>query len=112
LCLSAGCWTSIAGSIIGWKELGDSKDALSTGGLGITAKLSKHIGLLFEVDTTMNHDGDDPDLDDFALINSGLRFSGRNMGVDIAMLKPTPTHYFVLGLPWISFTYRTDPLGL
>ncbi|MGC4064449.1 MAG: hypothetical protein QM784_07360 [Polyangiaceae bacterium] len=112
LCVTAGCWTSISGGIIGWKEVGGSEDSLWTGGIGLTSKLSKNIGILLEVDSATGRDNGDPDLADFALLNYGLRFSGRTMGVDIAMVKPMPTHEFVLGLPWISFTYRTDPLSL
>jgi hypothetical protein len=111
LCVSHRCWTSIVGSVIGWKDLSDSKKAFFTTGIGITAKLNKTIGLLLELDSTLRHDGQ-TDLDRFGLMNYGLRFSGKKVGVDIAMIRPFPAHKFVLGLPWIAFTYRTDALSL
>ena len=44
----------------------------------------------------------------------GVRFSGRNFGVDVTFLEPLASttgsfdNPFILGYPFLAFTYRTD----
>lgn len=46
------------------------------------------------------------------LMNYGIRLGGRNWGVDLTLIRPfsgdLSDSALVLGIPWVTFTYRTD----
>ncbi len=111
LCLTESCWTSVVGNLSGWIPLSHSGSTLFLGGLGLTSKVSQHVGLLFELTSGAIYD-DGLDFANGMLINYGVRFSGSAVGVDLTMLRPTgeDTGDIVMGIPFVSFTYRSDPL--
>lgn len=45
------------------------------------------------------------------ILDYGIRLSGRQFGFDLAFIRPigSGSGSFVMGVPMISFTYRTDP---
>ncbi len=113
LCVTRGCWTSVVGGLSAWVPLSQGTGSLYAGGIGVTSKLSKYVGLLFEVDSGAFYD-QELRFAEGALVNYGVRFAGSNIGVDLTMLKPAfsgANDDLVMGIPWISFTYRTDPLS-
>jgi hypothetical protein len=110
-CLTSSCWTSLVGGISGWVPHNEGEGTLFAGGVGLTTRLSKHVGFIFEFDSGGIYDNKF-EMAKGGLINYGVRFSGSNIGVDLAMLKPTfGDDDLVMGLPWISFTYRSDPIS-
>lgn len=112
LCLTEGCWTSLVGGVSGWIPLSHGTGSLYSAGLGLTAKISKHVGFLLEFDSGAAYDGE-LRFAEGGLVNYGVRFSGKNIGVDLSMIKPTfgGPDELVMGVPWLSFTYRSDPLS-
>jgi hypothetical protein len=112
VCVTAGCWTSVVGGLSGWVPLGQGDGTVYAGGIGLTSKLGKYVGLLLEVDSGAYYH-DKLNMAEGALVNYGLRFAGSSIGVDLTMLKPigAGTDDIVMGWPWIAFTYRTDPLN-
>ena len=50
----------------------------------------------------------------YIALDYGIRFSGENLGVDVTFLEPVAAttgsfdNPFILGYPFVAFTYRTD----
>jgi len=85
--------------------------------LGVTARVAGIFSLLAEANLiTAVGDLGSSSIDIFdagALIGYGVRLSSGNFGFDLTFVKPVGTggdDVTILGIPWLAFTYRSNPL--
>jgi hypothetical protein len=72
-------------------------------------RVNKHVKLLFEADTGYAAGGNVNAAADGILAWYGVRFTSKQIGVDLGFVRPVCEDCdigLVLGLPFVSFTYR------
>jgi hypothetical protein len=77
---------------------------------GIVGRIARHVRLIGEVDTGYSFGKIQGGADAF-LGWYGVRFTSRQIGVDLALVKPfcdgcDTGSTFPLGFPWVTFSYR------
>ena len=119
-CITENCYVAASASAMVWLSPDLERVVPMTFNVGVTARLVGVFSLLAEA----NFLGAFGDLsgarsvDVFergALFGYGARFSSANFGFDLTFVKPLISgdggdDFFVIGLPWLAFTYRTDAL--
>lgn len=111
-CLNVDCYSHVTGYLAAAfaKDSSDSAVPFIVGGSAVF-KVARRIRLVLEADSAFVLGEINENLDGF-LGWYGVRFTSRNIGVDLGFVKPI---YFgegesddplVLGLPFVSFTYR------
>ena len=106
VCLDETCESLVSASAT-WAMGNGSVSALIYGG-SLVAKLSEHAKLVLEVVTAAG--GADFEQAPGALLNYGVRFHSHNFAGDVGLVRPVGHNVgaFVLGLPFVSFSYRTS----
>ena len=85
------------------------------GAVGFIANVSPLVSLLAEPNVVGVAPGDGNSGGALFSIGYGVRLSGKNFGVDLTFVEPLAAtngnfnNPFVLGYPFVAFTYRTDP---
>ncbi len=110
-CLDGGCFSHIDASATAAfaYQSASSVPVIFSG--GIVARLARHIRLVAEADTAHLF-GDLSGQANGLLAWYGLRFTSRQIGVDLELVKPLcgdgdcDTDSFPLGFPFVTFTYR------
>ncbi len=116
-CITENCYVNASASAIVWLWEGLADAAPITGNIGIVARLVGVFSLLAEA----NFGGAIGSRGSFfgeggAVLGYGVRFSQRNFGFDLTLIKPvyadrSPSDDpFPIGVPWLAFTYRSDAL--
>jgi hypothetical protein len=111
-CLNDDCYSHVTGYLAAAfaKDSGDSAVPFIVGGSAVF-KVAKRLRLVLEADSAFVLGDINENVDGF-LGWYGVRFTSRNIGVDLGFVKPV--YYgdaesddpLVLGLPFVSFTYR------
>ena len=111
-CLAADCYSHVTGYLAAaFAEGSDDRAVPFVVGGSAVFKLARRIRLVLEADSAFVVGNINENLDGF-LGWYGLRFTSRNIGVDLGFVKPV---YFddgdtddplLLGVPFVSFTYR------
>ncbi len=115
-CLTENCYVNISASSLFWLSGDLDRVVPVTLNLGVTARVAGIFSLLAEANLiTAVGDLGSSSIDLFdagALIGYGVRFSSGNFGFDLTFLRPVGfgDDTFILGVPWLAFTYRSDPL--
>jgi hypothetical protein len=116
-CLDAACRSGLHASVTGLMPVtGDSttEDYVAIYSAGATVKVAKHIKLLGEVTGVSFRDHDDSFLEgDGALVSYGVRFFSHSVAGDIGFVRPLTGEEdtFLLGLPFVNFTFRSETGG-
>lgn len=116
-CLTENCYVNASLSALFWIGEDTSRVVPVTLNLGITARVAGIFSLLAEanfVAAVGDLAGSSVDVfESGALIGYGVRFSSGNFGFDLTFVKPViddVDDVTILGIPWIAFTYRSNPL--
>jgi hypothetical protein len=114
LCFELTCRSSLSldgGALI----TSGAKDVLPIyGALGAIVKVSSLVSLLPALLGALGTGSGNVDSGAFFFLDYGVRLSGKNFGVDLTVIKPlamttgTFNDPFILGYPYVVFTYRTD----
>jgi hypothetical protein len=128
LCLDHPCSSTLSGYVgVGFGSSGESTVPVLVAG-SVAVRLSRHVKLVGEVDTGYLAGNSFDSTDAGFLLWYGLRFTSRNIGVDLGLMEPiikeyttnsdgttsTTASYQVgfgdgvlpAGFPFVSFTYR------
>lgn len=112
LCFTSDCWSSLSFNLNAFvhDEIGEYLPVL--GAMGLIGRISELFAFLVEPSYAfVVGDSDVAGVDGF-LLTYGARLSGRHWGLDVAFLKPIGEDFdtgpFIMGIPWLSFTYRTE----
>lgn len=112
-CYTANCEGSVTLAVTGNMAVASQPSSnvprLVTGHVGVLQRVSELLSLVLEVDTGAAAAASDFELADAILLDYALRISGRNFGVDVGFIRPIGEDVdtgLLLGLPWVSFTYR------
>ncbi|HUJ59070.1 MAG TPA: hypothetical protein VLX92_11280 [Kofleriaceae bacterium] len=111
LCLDDGCYSHVDGAVVaGFAD--QSNTSVPVGFMaGIVAKVGRHIRLVAEADTAHMF-GDLSGQANGFLGWYGVRFTSRQIGVDLELVRPFCSDSscdmttFPLGVPFVTFTYR------
>lgn len=113
ICLDDDCASHVDGQITtGYANQSDSTLPLGFSG-GLVVRVARKVRLIFEADTGHAFGGDLSGQADGFLGWYGVRFTSRNIGVDLTLVKPIcggdscDSSAFPLGFPFVTFTYRT-----
>ncbi len=117
-CITENCYVAASASAMLWLSPDLARVVPVTLNVGLTARLVGVFSLLAEANflAAIGDLSGARSVDVFergALFGYGMRFSSANFGFDLTFVKPVISgsdDIFVLGLPWLSFTYRTDAL--
>lgn len=112
-CIDVDCYSTITGYVgAGFAHEDQSAVPIVASG-AVALRLAKHVKFLAEADTGYIA-GDINEAANGFLGWYGFRFTGREIGVDLGFVKPVCTDDdddcdggLVLGVPFISFTYRS-----
>lgn len=113
-CLDVDCYSHVTGYLAGaFAKESDSSAVPFIFGVSAVFKVARRIRLVFEADSAFVAGEINESIDGF-LGWYGVRFTSRNIGVDLGFVKPI--YYgdgadgddgpLVLGVPFVSFTYR------
>ncbi|HEY3801453.1 MAG TPA: hypothetical protein VGL61_02565 [Kofleriaceae bacterium] len=127
LCMDHPCNSTLSGYVgVGFGSSGESTVPLLVAG-SLAVRLGRHVKLVGEVDTGYLAGNGFDSADEGFLLWYGLRFTSRNIGVDLGLMEPivrefatssdgttTASSYqvgfgggvFPAGFPFVSFTYR------
>lgn len=110
LCLDDGCFSHVDASVVaGFAWQNQSSVPVGFAG-GIVGKVARKIRIVAEADSAHMF-GDISGQANGFLGWYGLRFTSRDIGVDLELVKPfcsdCSTKEFPLGFPWVTFTYRS-----
>jgi hypothetical protein len=111
LCLDTACHSHVSGFVGAGFALTEENNAVPiiVGG-ALAARLGKRVKFVAEVDTGLIAGGGINETADGFLLWYGLRFTSRNIGVDVGFMKPiigdSDDDSFPIGFPIVSFTYR------
>jgi hypothetical protein len=119
-CITENCYVAASASAMLWLSPDIDRVVPVTLNLGITARLVGVFSLLAEANfiAAFGDLSGARSVDLFgrgALLGYGARFSSGNFGFDLTFVKPliaddSSDDFFVIGVPWLAFTYRTDAL--
>ena len=109
LCLDDSCYSHVDGEVVaGFAYQSQSSVPVGFSG-GIVGRVSKRIRLIAEADTAHMF-GDISGQANGFLGWYGVRFTSRQIGVDLTLAKPVcsdcSSSSFPLGFPFVTFTYR------
>jgi hypothetical protein len=117
VCFEETCRSSVSFNAGGFVS-SESGDVLPVyGSAGFILHVSPLVSLLGEpaVATLIGRGTDRIDSDAIFFVDYGLRLAGKNFGVDLTFIAPVATasgssdnNPFILGYPFVAFTYRTD----
>ena len=111
-CLKPDCYSHVTGYLAAaFAKENESSAVPFVVGASAVFKVARRVRLVFEADSAFVAGEINENIDGF-LGWYGVRFTSRNIGVDLGFMKPV--YYgdgetddpFVLGLPFVSFTYR------
>jgi hypothetical protein len=110
LCIDTDCHSHVSGFLAaGFAYQEQSAIPFLFAG-SIAYRVGKHVKLIVEADSAFITGSIDAAADGF-LAFYGVRFTSRNIGVDLALARPFCADCddtgFVLGVPFVSFTYRS-----
>jgi hypothetical protein len=116
-CITENCYVAASASAMAWLTSEADRVVPITLNVGLSARIVGVFSLLAEAnflaaagDLTGARTADI--FEQGALLGYGMRFSSSNFGFDLTFVKPvladSGSDFFVLGLPWLAFTYRTD----
>ncbi len=108
LCLDDECHSHIGGFLAAGFAREDQSAVPFLVSASAVGRLSTHLKAVVEIDSAFIA-GDINDTSDGFLLWYGVRFTSRQIGVDLGFLKPfvgDGDDPLILGLPFISFTYR------
>jgi hypothetical protein len=126
LCLDHPCSSTLSGYVgVGFGSSGESTVPVLVAG-SIALRLSRHVKLVGEIDTGYLAGNSFDSANAGFLLWYGLRFTSRNIGVDLGLMEPILNEYttnsdgstsssyqvgfgdgvFPAGFPFVSFTYR------
>ena len=110
-CLDSDCYNHVSGSAIaGFARQGNSSVPVAFSA-GIVAKISNHVRFVAEADTAHLF-GDLSGQTNGILAWYGLRFTSKQIGVDLELVRPfcggddCKMDTFPLGVPFVAFSYR------
>lgn len=107
-CLARDCYSHVTGYVAAAfaKDSDNSAVPFIVGGAGVF-KVARRVRLVFEADSAFVLGEINENIDGF-LGWYGVRFTSRNIGVDLGFTRPVGVGDtgFVLGVPFVSFTYR------
>jgi hypothetical protein len=110
-CFDADCYSHVsAAAIAGLATHGNSAVPVAFTG-GLVARIASKVRLIVEADTAHMFGNIDEQADGF-LGWYGVRFTSREIGVDLALVKPfcsdcsSSDDPFPLGFPFVTFSYR------
>jgi len=119
-CITENCYVAASASAMLWLSPDLERVVPVTFNVGITARLVGVFSLLAEANflAAFGDLSGARSVDVFergALFGYGARFSSGNFGFDLTFVKPVISgdsggDFFVIGVPWLAFTYRTDAL--
>jgi hypothetical protein len=109
-CLDAPCHSYVnAYAGAGFSSETDNSSVPIVVSASLVQRLGKRVKLAIEADSGLIV-GEIDDVGEGVLATYGLRFTSRNIGVDIGFVKMLcdgcDTDVFPMGFPWLSFTYR------
>jgi hypothetical protein len=111
LCITSGCRSSLSANALFWARLDAEGSALVTS-VGGVFRVSDVAALLLEPTLAVPTSGDiSDDLDDGLVVSYGVRLSGPSFAFDLTLVRPFiggAGDIFVLGLPFVVATYRTN----
>lgn len=112
LCLDDGCYSHIDGAAFAaFAYQSQSEVPVGLAG-GIVGRVGRHIRLVAEADTGYAF-GRESGLADGFIGWYGVRFTSKNIGVDLELVRPfcsssdCDMKEFPLGIPFVTFTYRS-----
>ncbi|MEO6777068.1 MAG: hypothetical protein ABI467_29320 [Kofleriaceae bacterium] len=109
-CLDDGCYSHLDGAVVaGFAHQNQASVPVAFMG-GLVARISNHVRLVAEADTAHLF-GDISGQANGLLAWYGVRFTSRQIAVDLELVKPFCANGDCdggppIGLPWVSFTYR------
>jgi hypothetical protein len=110
LCLDDECHSHASGFLgAGFAQESDAAVPFLVAG-SIAGRLNKHVKIVVEADSAFIAGKINETANGF-LLWYGVRFTSRNIGVDLGLMKPiydgSSNDTLVLGFPFVSFTYRS-----
>ncbi len=109
LCIDHDCHSHVTGYLGAGFAQEDTSSVPFVGSLAATLKIGKRVKAVFEADTAFIA-GDINETANGFLGWYGLRFTSREIGVDLGFAKPICDGCedgLVMGFPFVSFTYRS-----
>ena len=110
LCLDIECHSHLSGFLAAGFAYEEQAAVPFLVAASLAYRVGKHVKLILEVDSGfIAGDGVTVGADGFLLFY-GVRFTSRNIGVDLALAKPICegcNDGLVLGIPFVAFTYRS-----
>jgi hypothetical protein len=116
VCFIPSCRSSLSFDVGGIITSGVNEVLPIYGSAGVTIAVSRIVSLLAEPSMlgAVGTGAQNIDGGAYFAFGYGVRFSGRNLGVDVTFIEPIAAtsgsfdNPFVIGYPWIALTYRTD----
>ncbi len=108
LCIDSDCHSHLTGYLGAGFAQEDNSAVPFVAALGATLRLTRRVKAVFEADTAFIA-GDINDNDNGLLVWYGVRFTSREIGVDLGFAKPLCSGCedgLAMGIPFVSFTYR------
>jgi hypothetical protein len=109
-CIDPACYSHVdASAVAGFARQSNSSVPVGFSG-GLVGRVGRHVRLVFEADTAHLFGRLNDQANGF-LGWYGVRFTSRNIGVDLELVKPFCTgdcssKAFPLGFPFVTFSYR------
>jgi hypothetical protein len=111
LCIDDACHSHLSGYVAAaFSAQNDTKTVPLLFSGALVAKINRRVKFVAEVDSAAVVGGNFNDTADGALVWYGLRFTSREIGVDLGFVKPVysgASDFLLIGYPFVSFTYRS-----
>jgi hypothetical protein len=108
-CVEALCQSSLSLNVGTFINSASNQIVPITLGAGLVVHASELVKILVEPAYALALGEGVDDQPDGFLLNYGLRLSGERFGFDLAFIRPFGAGSpFILGVPWVAFTYRTS----
>lgn len=110
-CLDRDCYSNISGYLGAGVALDEAQSTVPfVASLSAAGRVSKRVKLLVEADFGFTA-GEFSEVSDGFLLGYGARITSRQFGVDLGFVRPIclscdDNDEFLLGIPWVGFTYR------
>ena len=108
-CIDLECHSHVTGYLGAAFAYDNQSSVPFFGGVSLAYRVAGHVKLLVEADSGFVAGELSAAADGF-LLSYGVRFTSKNIGVDLALVKPiydgSGDDELLLGVPFISFTYR------